>query len=76
LKESRIFGLELGGRTVGVLQIRLHDLLHDEAVDFIAFSLFVGDVIESKTDMGIVQADFLVKAQVEDVKIDAEWNFY
>jgi hypothetical protein len=76
LEESRIFAFKFGSGTIRMAEIRLHYLLKYKRVNLIALCLFIGNIVETQADMGIIEVDFLIKVQVEDIEIDRKWIFY
>ena len=51
-------------------KIGFDDAFHDHEVGFVEGSFGVAAVVESQADMNIVETDFLIKVEIEDI----EWN--
>jgi hypothetical protein len=71
-EEPRVLAAEFGEGTVGVAQVGHHYLLHNQGVDFVAWSLEDVAVVETETDVQVVQTDFFIQIEVEYVEVDAE----
>ena len=56
-------------------KIGFDDVFHDHEVGFVEGSFSVAAVVESEANVNIVETDFLIKVEIEDIEGDGQQHF-